>query len=95
VSYGYAIGYYEAAPSALQATCGFRNFLRVFGHYLNGIGLNLKTAVNAGGFAQSFVRLGLALSAPRTARCASGKRKPHPPQNLAQTLPAELPFLGL
>jgi hypothetical protein len=23
VSYGYAIGYYEAALSALQATCGF------------------------------------------------------------------------
>jgi hypothetical protein len=56
---------------------------------------NLKTAVNAGGFAQSFDRLRLALSAPRTARCASGKRNPHPPQNLAQTLPAELPFLGL
>jgi hypothetical protein len=55
----------------------------------------LKTAVNAGGFAQSFGRLRLALSAPRTARCASGKRKPHPPQNLAQTHPAELPFLGL
>ncbi|MDR3229199.1 MAG: hypothetical protein LBT53_07295 [Puniceicoccales bacterium] len=23
-----------------------------------------------------------------------GKAKPHPPQNLAQTHPAELPFLG-
>jgi hypothetical protein len=56
---------------------------------------NLRTAVNAGDFAQSFGRLRLALSAPRTARCALGKRKPHPPQNLAQTHPAELPFLGL
>jgi hypothetical protein len=55
----------------------------------------LKTAVNAGGFAQFFGRLWLALSAPRTARCASGKRKPQPSQNLAQTHPAELPFLGL
>jgi hypothetical protein len=54
----------------------------------------LKTAVNAGGFAQFFGRLRLALFAPRTARCAAGKRKPHPPQNLAQTHPAELPFLG-
>jgi hypothetical protein len=57
--------------------------------------LNLKTAVNAGGFAQSFGRLRLALSAPRTTRCASEKRKAQPPQNLAQTLSAELPFLGL
>jgi hypothetical protein len=55
----------------------------------------LRTAVNAGGFAQSFGRLRLALSAPRTARGASGKHKPHPPQNLAQTHPAQLPFLGL
>jgi hypothetical protein len=54
----------------------------------------LKTAVNAGGFAQFFGRLRLARYAPRTARCASGKRKPHPPQNLTQTHPAELPFLG-
>jgi hypothetical protein len=48
VSYGVAIGYYEAAPSALQATHGFRNALRILGHYLNGIGLNLKTAVESG-----------------------------------------------
>jgi hypothetical protein len=33
VSYGFAIGYYEAAPSALQATCGFRNAPSCFGHY--------------------------------------------------------------
>jgi hypothetical protein len=41
VSYGFAIGYYEAAPSALQATCGFRNFLRIFGTTLQGTDCNM------------------------------------------------------
>jgi hypothetical protein len=46
-----------------------------------------KTTVNAGGFGQFFGRLQLALSAPRTARCASGKSKPQPPQNLRKPFP--------
>jgi hypothetical protein len=74
----------------LRTICAFANDYQ----NINGGYIILKTAVNADGFAQSFGRLRLALSAPRTARCASGKRKPHPPQNLAQTHPAELLFLG-